>query len=815
METLWRELRFGLRTVLGRPAFTAVAVIVLALGIGVNATVFSALYAVVLRPLPYASAERLTMVWQEYVGRDFGLVNLSYPNFTDLREASRSFSELGVFSFQEFTVARAETVERIRGARVSAGMLSGLGVAPLHGRHFLDAEEEQTGARVAVISHPLWQSRFGASPELPGGSITLDGQPYTVVGIMPPGFQFPPPFTSTLDGVTRAVAAAELWVPLSSGDFPVVRERRIFMALGRLDEGVTLEAAQREAEGIALRLAETYPDANADLGFRLVPLQEQVVGDVRSALLILFGAVSLVTLIACANVASLLLTGASRRRQEMAVRAALGAGRGHLVRQLLAESFWLSVLGGAAGLALARGAVALLTAWGPADLPRLDEIGIHAPVLAFTVAISLITGLLFGLAPAWQLSSPRLYQGLKAAGSGGAERSGLRTRRMLAAGQLATSVVLVAGAGLVLKSLAQLLGVNPGFDPQRLLTFHVFVPPAVAGPEGQRRAVHADLMDALAALPGVEAAGTVSIPPLSARGEAAVDVLVEGRPAPDTEESPQVSLRPVSVGYFDAMAIPLRAGRTLGAGDDGSGPGVAVINETMAGALWPGESPIGRRVWAGDQEDWLTVVGVVGDVRHFGLGLPARPEMFVPYAQEPGRSYNVVLRTSGDPLTLAAAARRTVAGVHADLPVSDLEAMDDTVSASVAWPRLTATLLGLFGAVALVLAVVGVYGMISHAVAHRTREVGVRLALGAGRLQILRLMLKDELAPIGVGIGVGLAAALVLTRSLESVLFGVTPNDPATLGLVVLVLALAAALACVVPLVRATRVDPMVALRAE
>jgi putative ABC transport system permease protein len=815
MESLGRDLRLALRAVLARPAFSVVVVVVLALGIGVNATVFSVLYAVVLRPLPYADSGHLAMVWQEYVGRDFGLVNLSHPNFVDLRDASPSFETLGAFSFQEFTVARGEVVERIAGARVSAGMLADLGVAPLRGRHFFPDEEARAGTRVALISHALWQSRFGANAELPGGTIALDGQPYTVVGIMPPGFQFPPSFTSTLDGVTRAVGSAQLWVPLAATEFPAVRERRIFMVLGRLSEGVTLEAAQRDADGIARRLAEAYPDANADLGFRLVPLQELVVGDVRSALLILFAAVSMVTLIACANVASLLLTRASGRRQEMALRAALGAGRAHLARQLLAESFWLATLGCCGALLLARGAIALLAAWGPADLPRAGEVAIHGPVLAFTVAVSLLTGLLFGLAPAWQMSSPRLYQGLKAGGAAGADRRGMRTRRVLAVGQLASSVVLLAGAGLVIRSLAQLLGVNPGFEPQRLLTFHVFVPPAVAGPEGQRQTLHANLVDALGALPGVAAVGTVSIPPLSARGEAAVGVDVEGRTAAPLEERPQVSLRPVSPGYFEAMGIPLRRGRVLGAEDDGEGPGVVVVNEAMVRALWPGEDPIGRRLWADNQDEWLTVVGVVGDVRHFGLALPARPEMYVPYAQEPGRSFNVVLRTEGDPLTLAPAARRAVATVHPDLPVSLVEAMDEVVSASVAWPRLIATLLGCFAAVALTLAVIGVYGMMSHSVEHRRREVGVRLALGAGRLEILRLILVEELAPIGAGIGIGLGAALVLTRTIESLLFGVTPNDVVTFALVVLGLVLAAAVACVAPLVRATRVDPVAALRSE
>ncbi|MEX2049104.1 MAG: ABC transporter permease [Gemmatimonadota bacterium] len=816
MEFLWNDLRHGARSLLLRPGFTAIAVTVLALGIGINATIFSALHAVVLRPLPYASPDRLAMVWQEYVNRDFGLVNLPYENFTDLAEASRSFETLGAFSFQEFTIQRDETVERLTGARLSPGMLAGLGVAPFRGRHFLPDEEERGAAPVAVISHRLWQTRFASAPDLPGGTVTLDDQSYTVVGIMPAGFQFPPSFTSTLDGVTRSVASAELWVPLAARDFPANREQRIFLTLGRLGEGVALEDAQREADAIAMRLAEAYPGPNTDLGFRIVSLHEQVVGGVRSALLILFGAVTLVTLIACANVASLLLTRAAGRSQEMAIRAALGAGRGHLVRQLLAESFWLSVLGGLGGLVLARGAVGVLVAFGPADIPRLQEVGIHGQVLAFTLGVSLLTGLLFGLAPAWQISSPRLYQGLRGSATGASAGSGgIRTRRVLAAGQLASSVVLLAAAGLVLKSLAQLLGVNPGFDSERLLTMHVFVPPAVVGPESARALLHQQLMERLVLVPGVTAVGTVGIPPLSARGENAVDVEVEGRDLSAYDERPQVSLRPVSVGYMDAMDIPLRQGRSFTAQDDGAAPDVAIVNETMAALLWPDESAIGRRVLPANRDGWVEVVGIAGDVRHFGLDAPVRPEMHVPYAQEPGRSFTVVLRTTGEPLALAPTARRAVAEVHPDLPVSQVEAMDDAVAVSVAWPRLTATLLGLFAAVALALAMVGVYGMVSHAVFHRTREMGVRLALGAGRGEILRLILRQEMMPVAIGIGVGVLAALFLTRLLESLLFGVSPNDPATMGLVLLVLALVAALACVVPVARAMRVDPTVALRAE
>jgi putative ABC transport system permease protein len=817
LDTLAQDLRFGIRMLVKDPSFTALAVLTLALGIGINTTVFGALYTVLLRPLPFRNADRLVMVWQEYVNRDWGLVNVSYPNFTDLRDQARSFDELAAFSYQEFTVARDDMPERITGLRVSSGLFPGLGVEPFLGRNFLPEEEKPGAARAVLVSHRLWQSRFGSDPALPGSAITLNGERYSVAGVMPPGFQFPPAFTSSVDGVTLSVPAIEFWVPLAAEDFPIRREMRIFMAMGVLKDGISIEQAQVEADAIARNLAQAYPGPNTDLGFRLIPLHQQVVGEMRFALLVLFGAVSFVTLIACANVANLLLARAAGRQREMAVRAALGAGRLRLVRQLLVESWCLAVAGGIVGLLFARWAADLFVAFSPPAFPRLDEIGIYRQVLAFNVGVSLLTGMIFGLAPAWHASKPDLNHALKeesAGSSGGLGRQ--RAARALVVVELALCVVLLAGAGLTLKSLLRLADVNPGFDTERLLILQLFVPPSVAREEQPRVALHQRLIQQLESLPGVEAAATVSLAPLSSRGEGSVGVEPEGSGPSARGENLQVSRRPVSTSYFRTMGIPLRGGRVFDDRDGLDAPSVAIINETMARRLWPGENAVNKRLKIdGEGDSWVLVVGVAGDVRQYGIDMAPMPEMYVPYLQNPGRGVTVMVRTATDPMSMAATVRAEIGRVHPDLPVSQIREMTAAVSASLARPRLNTYLLALFAGVALVLAAVGVYGMVSYSVAQRTREVGIRMALGAQPRDIFALMMKQGLLLISIGIGTGLGAAVLLTRLAASLLYEVSATDPATFLLVAVLLATVALVAGYVPARRATMVDPIVALRYE
>jgi len=810
------DLRLALRSLLKNPGFTTMAVVTLALGVGLTTTVFAVLDTVLLRPLPYANADRLVMIWHEYPTRDFGLVNLSYATVDDLASQGQSFEHIGAFSFQEVTVEGTAGPERLRGMRITGDLLARLGTPPLRGRHFSRDDEAPDATRTAILSYDLWQTRFGGSASLPGGTVTLDGLPHVVVGIMPATFTFPPSLASRVDAVATGAERPAFWTPLTARTAPPRREQRALLSLATLKPGVTLDTARAEVAVIARQLAGTYPEAYTDLGLTVIPLHEQVAGSVRPALAVLFGAVSFLVAIACVNIGNLLLTRAVARRKDVAVRLALGAGRWRLARYLLAESLWISLGGAVLGLLAARGALHLLLVLDPARLPRLSELGLHPEVVTFALGLSLLCGAFFSLAPLLQTVTGAVMPALQSDGANAtAGGVGQITRRLLSAAQIAFALVLLTGAALMLQTLQRLASVDPGFDPERLLTLQLFVAPTVAREVPARVALHEQIVENLRALPGVVAAGSISQPPLSPRGDSAVTMVAEGTPLAPGEEGPQASYRPASVDYFRTMGIPLLRGRTFTALDGADAPGVVIVNDALAQRLWPGLDPVGRRLRRNTDNEWLTVVGVVGAVRQDGPASPVTPEAFRPYAQEPGRSFTAVLRTRGEPTALAAAARAAVGRAHPAVPVSRVLSMDDAVHTSVSWPRLTTSIFGTFAALALLLAVLGVYSTVSHSVASRTREVGLRLALGASYRDVLRLVVREELLPMAVGVVLGIAGARALARVMQGLVFGVSPTDPMTLGVAALFLLLAAALACAVPAHRAAGIDPLVALRAR
>jgi putative ABC transport system permease protein len=807
------DVRFALRTLLASPGTTVAVLIMLGLGIGLNTTMFGALYTVVLRPLPYAASERLVMLWQHDDEQPAGLVNVSHPNFVDLQTSLTSYDALGAFSYQEFTVDHEGAPQRITGLRVSAGLLEGLGRQPAHGRHLVPTDEDSRGV---MISDRLWRSLFAASSDLPGGEVTLDGERHTVVGIMPPDFSFPPSFTSVADGVSRTVAAADLWVPMGTSGIAGRRELRTLFVLGRLRADAAITSARAEASVLATRLATAYPDANRGLGLRVVSLHDQVSGAVRAAMVAVFAAVSFVTLLVCASIANLLLMRATRRKREMTIRVALGATRARLVRQLLAEGTWMAAGGGLLGIVVARWGLDLVALLGSPAIPRLGDVALYRHVVGFAVGTSLLSGMVFSLAPAWRAASVSPNAVLRGEGPGVTATSATRlAQRSLAAAQLAVCVILMVGAGLMFRTFVALTRVDPGFDPARVLTAQLFVAPTLARAVPERVALADRLLARLASLPGVEAVGLVSNAPLSTRGENTVVVAVEARGELASGDGIHARRRPASPDYFRTMGIPIRRGRPFLPSDGMDAPRVAIANETFAALAWPGADPLGQRVMPAGADDWHVVVGVATDVRHDGIASPPQPELYAPYAQEPGRSFTVVIRTAGDPLVLGTALRAAAREVHRQLPVSQLQAMDAAVMSAMATPRLTTTLLLAFAGLGMLVAVLGVYATVSQSVVHRTRELGIRLSLGAARANIVRLVLGQELPLLVTGVLAGMVGALALTRLMGGLLYGVSPSDTATITVVPALLIAVAVVACLVPARRATRIDPLVAVRAE
>jgi len=809
LETLAQDLRYALRTLRKNPGFTAVAVLTLALGIGANTAIFSVVDAVLLRPLPFKEPERLVMIWKSNPQRGIPYMFASPPEFADWREQNRAFEGISAFTLADLNLAGGAEPERVHGVRVSANLFSLLGAEPTLGRAFRAEEDQPAGPRAVVLAHSLWQRLFGGSPRVLGETLALDGETHTVIGVMPRGFQFPPPIA--LEGIASPLPA-ELWVPLRLHPDPTARGAHYLSVIGRIRGGISPATAQSDMTAIARRLAQEYPRTNAGWDIAVVPLTEQVFGKVRPALVALLGAVGFVLLIACANVANLMLARGAARQREMGIRAALGAGRGRLVRQLLTESALLALLGGVAGLLLSRWAVPLVTALGPAGIPRLEEVRADWALLGFALAVTALAVLLFGLAPALEASRPqRLAEGFGGRGSG-ASPAPHRLRRALVAAELALSLILLVGAGLLFQSFLRLRSVPLGFQPENVVTLSVRLPQATYREDQQRVRFFDEMHRRIAALPGVRSAGFINTIPLGSDRQGTVFV-VEGRPAPPPGQENRANFSLVSHDYFRAMGIALVRGRLFTAGDAAGTEPVVLVSETLVRHYFPNEDPVGRRlILAGPRR----IVGVVADERHDSLEAGFRPNLYLPYAQAPGaRSLTLVLRSGGDPALLVPAVRAQLRELDPGLPLYDVRTMNQVLTVAAAQPRLQTCLFLVFAGIALALAVVGVYGVVSYSVTERFHEIGVRMALGARAPEIFGMIVRQVMRLALAGITAGLAGAFLLTRYVSALLFEVSAADPLTFAAVPLILAVTALSACCVPARRATKVDPMEALRYE
>jgi putative ABC transport system permease protein len=805
MDTLAQDVRYSLRRLLRSPGFTLVAILTLALGIGANSAIFSVVNGVLLRPLPFGDAERLVLLYTAYPDDEIRYP-LSAPDFMSIHDDSRSFTGVaGIVPARE-TLTGGEEPITIEAARVTERFFEVLGVSPLIGRTFA-VEENRPGAdAVALLSHAHWRLRYGSDPGVIGRTLMLNGIPRTVVGVLPPEVDFP--------------GGREVYYPLAydetfSSTTAQGRRGEFLRVIGRLAPGVDPATATAELLAITERLRIEFPETNsANITFTGIPLREHLLGNARAPLLILLGAVGLVLLIACVNVANLLLARAAAREGEMAVRSALGAGRGRLVRQLLTESTILGVLGGGAGLALAVVGTQALVAASPEGIPRLETVRVNATVVAFTFMVAVGTGLLFGMIPAAQVARSQLAGSIRKGGRGGTAGSAAnRVRASLIVVEMALAVMLLVGAALLIRSFAQITAVDPGFRSDRLVTFRVSLPAtAYAGAE-EIRNFYPELLERVAGLPGVETVAAGTVVPMSGAGGVFGFDIENREPPPDgfVQDASGVSVTP---GFFRTLGVPLFAGRLPDERDVVGAPEVMVVNQAFARRYFPDEEPIGRRISLGGDE-WIEIVGVVGDVPQGSPADGTRPAMYVPLAQFTQRTFQVVVRTSGEPLALAGAFRREVAALDPQLPVQQITTGEQLVSTAVAQPRFYTALLALFAGVALTLSAIGIYGVMSFLVAQRTREIGVRVALGAAPGRVLSLIIRGALRLALLGIGIGIAGALVGTRILAGLLYGVGTLDPIAFVGAAGVLLGAAALAGYLPARAATRVDPAIALRSE
>jgi putative ABC transport system permease protein len=797
---MFQDLRLGWRMLRTQPAFSLLAIGALALGIGATTLIFSVVNAVLLRPLPYHESDRLLRIEERHLRG--AASNVSYANFRDLGEQTTTLEQIAASRFWTANLTGSGEPERVNSALVSASFFHALGVAPLVGRTFLREEDQPNGAPVVVLSHKLWQRRYGSNPQIIGQIIRVSDVARTVIGVMPPSFQLP--------------VNAELWTPLiADGGLRDNRRSHLLTVIARLKPGATLEQARAELAAIANRIEQAHPGVDPQLGLNTSPLQEQMVRGIRPALLALLCAVGCLLLIACANVANLLLARAATREREMALRAALGAGRLRLVRQLLTESLLLAGFGGAAGWLIVHWGVKFIATLNAFALPRINEVAVDGRVLAFALLATLVTGVLFGIAPALQLPKYALHNVLK---EGGRSTAGTRRRRLrnaLVVAEVALALVVLVGAGLLINSFWRLLRVEHGFDPQNVITFRLSLSPTRYADGPQQVNFLKQVLERVAAVPGVRAAGLTTTTPLT--GGAATDFEIVGRPPVPDEHAPIADIRTIDPHYFSVMNIPLRAGRFFSARDSADAPRVMIINETLARRFFADESPLGRRITMKDWGPPLTgeIVGVVGDVKENGLAAATQPEIYWPYPQFPSIFNMLMVKAAGDPLQLTAAVKAQIWAVDREQPITNIATMDEVIATSVADRRFNLLLFGAFAVCALLLAAIGIYGVIAYTVAQRTHEIGVRMALGARSNDVLKLIVGQGMALTGAGIALGWLAALGLTRWLKTLLFEVSTTDTLTFAAIALLLTLVALLASYLPARRATRVDPLIALRYE
>ena len=806
MDAFLKDIRYGIRGLLKRPGFTLIAVITLALGIGANSAIFSTINALLLKPLPFPDLDRVVAIWDKAPARGVVHNEVAMANYLDLRAQNQSFEQLALYRWWSTNLTGVEPPERIQGFLVTANFLDAVGMKPIMGRNF-SVEENQPGKdAVTIITHSLWQRRFGGDPNIINKTITLNSITRTVIGVMPERFNFP--------------KGAEIYAPLAmTPELMRSRGSHSYYVIGRLKPGVSLQSAQADTDIITARLEKQYPETNTGWGANVYPIVADTVRLYDTALWVMMGVVGFVLLIACANVANLMLARASGRQKEIALRAALGASRWRIIRQLLTESVIVALLGGVLGVLVAFWGIDALRAANPGEAakfaPGWYQLGINAPVLVFTLGLSFLSGLVFGLAPAWQVSKPDLNNALKEGGRQTTDRSH-RLRSSLVVFEVALSLVLLVGAGLLARSFLALLKTSPGFNPDKVLTMNLVLPGAKYKEEPQRTAFYRDLVQRVNALPGVESAAVVNYLPLGG-ANSSDDYLVEGAPEPPPGQENDGRYRVCSADYFQTMGIPILKGRGFTEQDKAGAPPVIIVNETLAQKHWPDGDAIGKRIrFYGplDRNPWLEIVGITRDVKH-ELNLPVTPEYYLPHAQDSWNAMVLVARTKLEPGAMTAPIKQQVWAIDKDQPVFDVRTMQEVRSISVALYTFSSVMVGIFAGVALLLAAIGIYGVMAFAVTQRTHEIGIRMALGARARDVLKMVVKQGMMLALIGVAVGLAGAWALTRFMEKLLVGVQPTDLLTFSAVSFCLLVAALLACYLPARRATKVDPLTALRYE
>jgi putative ABC transport system permease protein len=811
MNSIWADVRYAVRMLAKNPGFTAVAVLTLVLGIGANTAIFSVVNGVLLKPLPYPQPQKLVTVWGRFTG--IGLPDdrnwISAPEFRDIQDLNHSFSEVAAMTDASFNLA-GTSPQRVEGAAVSPSLFPMLGIRPAVGRVFTPEEAQPGRDQELLLGYGLWARRFGSDPGVIGRALEVNGHSMTVVGVLPQGFDYP--------------LKAEMWQPLAFGPQDLTPDNRGnhgYLVLGRVRAGLTIEQARLDMESASQKMMTqnpNYPYARFNFTFLLVPLLEQTVGDVQAALWVLCGAVGFVLLIACVNIASLMLGRGSAREREMAIRTALGAARSRLVRQLLTESLLLAGLGGLAGLILAPFALREIVQAGKVALPRMANVKIDGRVLLFTIVITFLSGIIFGLLPAWQSARGTPYAGLKEGGPTSSESgSSGRIRQVLVVCETALSVVLLVGAGLLMHSFLRVLGVDPGFHADRVLTMRVSLPPEIYSKPEQVRAFYREIVRRIESLPGVRAAGATAALPLSGLGGSGTTT-IDTQAVRVDQRSPEADWRPVTPGYFKAIGMRVLRGRGFTESDSETSAPVAIIDDTLAHDFFPGEDAVGKRLHLGGPRStspWMTIVGVVAHVHYRALEAPSRVQVYWPEAQRPSNTLSLAIRTSVDPLSLSGAVQQEILAVDPNQPVYQIRSLEQLRSDWLSQRFLALLLVGLFAALAVILAAVGIYGVMSYAVTRRTREMGIRMALGAQRRDITGMILSDGGVLMGIGLGAGIVAAWGLTRLMAALLYGVTSTDPLAYAGGAVLLCAVALLACYIPARRAAKVDPIIALRYE